>query len=144
MQAPDHSALQPLDPFQIFRQEMETIMRDAVEQAFDVASRQEQIPESAPFAPARHPYELMTTAEVRDYLRFSKSARVYEIPETDLPVRKVGRGRGSNRYFYIDVLRYAAGLPPIDIQGTLEEQEQRAHRPVGPVKVHGKGRHRLT
>lgn len=88
------------------------------------------------FEKPRGPFDLLTAEDVRQYLGYDRVDTVYAIPEIDLPKRRIGGGRRLTRYYWIDVVCYVSGLPPLDMQHYLEEQMRRALRPLEPARVH--------
>lgn len=60
------------------------------------------------------PTRVYTAEEAADVLGLSRKQTMFEIPEAELPRRRIGPRRGATRFLGCDLLRYVLGLPPCD------------------------------
>ncbi len=74
----------------------------------------------APPAPALKPF--FTAKELATRWNFSKADTIYEIPEIELPRRRVGAGRGKTLFYWLDVLTYEGTLTPKEAHAIQKRQ----------------------
>lgn len=69
------------------------------------------------------PMRAYSAKETARLLGTRRVASVYEIPETELPrVRRIGSGVG---FLGINILCYMHGVPPVDMEGAIDQYRQR-------------------
>ena len=103
----------PLDQFAAaIASALEPALLRALEQAFD--AREER-------ADTKGGWRMVDVDEAAEMLALSPDA-VRRIADCELPRRYVGPRRGGLRYVAADVIRYAVGLPPLQIDDEAEKR----------------------
>lgn len=91
------------------------------------------------------PWRLYSSEQAAHVLGLDDRDRVTRIAEAELPKRWGGPNRGALRYLGADLLCYAAGLPPLDLEPVRDRLAARLDRTVPTVQAlsASKGRKRL-
>ncbi|MEE8042599.1 MAG: hypothetical protein V3T15_07390 [Pseudomonadales bacterium] len=76
-------------------------------------------PQARP-APTLKPF--YTAKELATRWNFSKADTIYEIPEIELPRRRVGASRGKTLFYWLDVLTYEGTLTPKEAHAIQKRQ----------------------
>jgi hypothetical protein len=77
---------------------------------------------------------LYTAKEAAAYLRLAQVKGIYDIPETDLPRRRIGPNRGAHRWMGADLFCYALGMEPVPMERIMQDFREAMRRPVPSVQ----------